>query len=1389
MIKSELDWRNFDWKYFQTLAIEIAKTLVPDCSFYEYLKPGQKQEGIDIHGFQRSNGKYFSIQCKKVNNISKSELATIINEFRSGEYFDKSSNFIIVTSADLQTPDLQKNISANKIELSNYSIEFDCWDKRVIETLLKDKWDLVSYYFGEEQAEGFCYPRFRFENLETFSPILDFIPRKITPFEKNSQAETKIWYYTQRQTYDLKEIFTKDRLATHHVCIIADAYQGKSFYLRQTAYLLQQYGENIYPILIEVKKFNEQPIQEILSKSLGAWKKIPLKDMILIIDGLDEAPTEKFIEVIKHINEFSRQYSPMNIVFSCRKLFFNKYEVQSLISGFDIFELCSLESFDVAWYLSKKLGTEINNFQSIVSHSGIGSLLYHPFYLTHLVEEFLSPPYTLPDNKVKIIDGIINRSFNTSLKRQYTSSDSINSESNKFKRIIEKFSFSLQLAGVNAFNNADMQVLFNREERLLLQHNSLILHTGEIWSFNNALFQEHIAASLLSQMSYENILGIATVGEEFKKIKTKWIQTISSLLSILNNNDSLFKKILDLIENDNIELIFQTESSKYENSLKLSLLQSLIERCATQNIRPFIVYEETIGVFISQCLNCSRYLIESLEKAENSELVKTVCCRILKTTHLNNDLQNRYLIFLKKELPHTLDGYYAGNLIEVLTVQKLGCKELIEELIIIERLNEQHEFRDNVYELILVLGLVDDFYFYGVEGLPYLVNHNKMIQHGGSEVNLEEFLLAGRKSKNLISLLKRFNFDGWLEYFQHHGGYKADFFSCFFEKLAELYKEDPFIVFPVAEFIRQLGKKYLRDEFKQVDVFIEQTNTHSIILRILIFDILKENDWELASLITKDSYDYLFFEYEIGEYGLKELRSCLSGLRYKQKTQIADDFFKLSMDITEGRIIDENESNKHKEYLDSERRRLDNDLIYIQSIDSFKIGIRKYFESYGKRTIPADDLYVDIEGHRGEIRKMTDSYFVFEYLANWHRENKTVSLNTCLKALDFGDNFEFFRAKEILDYPYKTENSDKVLFPILEKYYNDNLPLANFENCMWSSGNQHHWLRKEFLLGQIFKKFQFKTEDKYLLELIWLDTGGTRSFQSDFTNKSISIAGLVILHLSEAGKIKLRKKVIDNIKEGIKMESILGTHIGLCKQLKIVEAKDIILRCVKETTNEDYLTRNDGIDIYLELGGSIEEVFELYENLENYNDHFFFFLTRILYKTYPIEISHKGINAINSPTTELDRKIQIAQLLSEIGEFEGFVFLVNEIRKNKKSPHHIQAGHPITKTDTTLALLELSDIMYLVLDKDYNNNERFHDTARNIIIEWLYTLANKSEKDLELVVSFIKKSQKNLAVKYSNTAELNWHINKIYENFRNSDQTNKTLLEIKQLLLEIDEEN
>ena len=89
---------------------------------------------------------------------------------------------------------------------------------------------------------------------------------------------------------------------------------------------------------------------------------VAAKDLVILIDGLDEVPSDRFIEMLNHIKDFSVAHEIVHLCFSCRKLFFADYDLEGALPKFDFFELQELGYGQSFRYMENELGSERESF-------------------------------------------------------------------------------------------------------------------------------------------------------------------------------------------------------------------------------------------------------------------------------------------------------------------------------------------------------------------------------------------------------------------------------------------------------------------------------------------------------------------------------------------------------------------------------------------------------------------------------------------------------------------------------------------------------------------------------------------------------------------------------------------------------------------------------------------------------------------------------------------------------------------------------------------------------------------------------------------------------------------------------------------------------------------
>lgn len=1377
----QLQWENYNWKRFERMSIAIAQKKFPGADFQEYLKQGNDQQGVDLLSFDYQSGYKLAVQCKREESIGVTELNSIITAFTSKDLSKTCSDFILATSADMQHEKLQKRIDIIRDELKkDFNINFQCWDRNAIEKYLKDSWGIVADYFGKSAADQFCHSQVLNTSFRNIFEVKDYLPRLIYLPSANQSG-----YYLERdrKLVNLNDLFTNERSQAHKIILLGDAYQGKSSYLRQSAFLLQQSDLRLCPLFLEIKELNNRPIEEILDLNFGAWKTVPLMDLVLFIDGIDEAPTDEFLSVVKAINNFSQKYPSLSIVLSCRSLFFESYNVPNHLKNFTAYALYSLLSKDIETYLQKKLAGQADAFITLSNSKGISDFLYHPFYLVNLCDEYLSNS-SMPESKLEVIEFFISKSFKQTLDRQLAGGRIVAQDEHLFKQTAYRFALALQLAEKNSMTNEDMQKLFSSQERELLQHNSVVQINKGNWSLTNAIFQEHFTAYLLAKLDFNTILTFSTVGINIRKIKLRWLQTIASFLSFTEETNPIRKQLITFIEADNIEFLFMTERSKFSKAFRKELLKKLFKKCIDTGTWPLLISESHIAGFIDDIESAVSDLLTLLKSAKTIN-GKYLIIRTLRYMSVPDDTGGSLLKAIVAEISKTTDPDFAGQCVKLLSSNKLGNKSTLDKLLKLSGIIEQHPFRDGLYDYILQFGLQEEYYDFAIDGIAYYIRHNQSVSHGGSEFNMERVFLATRKRSNVEKIIQKMTDDEWLEKIRYGSSQAKNFITRLMETCEEIFAIDPTVIFPIAKYIKILGRNFLRSEYIEIDDFLERTDTNKLVVRILLNQIFNDNNWELGSLITSDSYDYILFEFEESDFNMMKLKNCMSGLRYKKRDEILDQFRSLCIAVTGGRIV-EPYSKEAEEYHKFEAIKRRNDKRYIESGASFRKGLIRYFKAYGKKSIPDNDFYIDVTDR--VQRKQTDSNFIFSMLLDSHRAGKPVSQNNLLKFVDKPESFELFRAYEILDYNFMDETDKQFYLPILESYYRKIVSTEKFENCKYMDGETHKFLRRPTLAISIYEKFGFETTDEQLMNFVWVDDAGINSFRESSYNNKKSISQQIINRLDDRGKLRFKQKIVANLKLGIKYPSVLGTHIGLCGHLKIREAKDEILKVIKKKTLGNYYLP-DIVKIYLDLGGDTAEIVKIYSMLTAYEEWWYIKMTNIVSPSHPkeaIESLTKAFNTLDDSKVnpgDTKSKVEIARLLANLGELSGFRYLVNELRINRKAPYHIQGTLSIKILDTAITLNEIADTIPLLIDEDLKRARDFHESAPNLLSEWLTEWASKSEADLTLVLAFLETKRKALKRKgITNTTDLFYYQNRLLENFRKSDETGKPVDTIKTLI-------
>lgn len=1354
MNQSMLSWSKVNWKDFQKISLFIYREQTGDPGIEEYLHQGHFQDSIDLLSFKQDSGKQCCIQCKH-SDLSLAQLKNIVSLFLKSSFADTTETFIITTTADLQKPVIQSWITNQKIWLrEEFGLAFDVWDVQRLNDALIKQYTLVEKYFGISDAMAHCFqPALKVPELQQ---VQGFISRYIQPHADIADGESREFGEQPHSTLSLTDLLA---LPTEKkgICLIAEAYEGKSSLFRQTAWELSRLDLAIVPLPLDLKFCSVLPIAQLLSDHFGSWLSVPAKDLVVLIDGLDEVPAEQFNTVIAHIRDFSRKHPAVRVVFSCRTMFYKYQNVEDELPGFGLYELLDLHTGQIFTYLEGKLGDRERamSFYTKMNNLGIWNLLDTPFYLIQLAKWFNDPAQEMPKTKIAIATRFVDESLSLSATRKLRNGLSLDKYKTKYRNALQQLALLLQIKGLNACQNELLQELFTQADIDLLTHSSILNIRNGQWSFINALFQEQLAALALQKLDANTVVNLVTLGDKIKKISRKWIQTLATYLSLLPKDNTDREQLVEVIESDNIELLALSEGSKFSLEFRLEVLRKILKRTNRHQARLVAIEESNLASFAGSDDEVVDELLAML-LMDTAVIVRIVACRTLRYLTLTASQAGRYAL-MAKQLLITIENPDLGRLLlEALSHYKLGDDLFLIKFTGNPLLDSSHELRQGFYQYLASHGLVDAYYDWLLSGFPVLYTHNAGTSHFGSEKKLLHLVLTTRDGRRIRQLLQLVQGERFQKFFRVDKVTTKAFYRSLAKVCAEIYTADLTVIFPVVNYLMFTGRHHHNSEPNEMVEFLEITQSFSLGFRIaLSADKLDQQNYAFSGALNRSCYDDIFYAIEEGLMTQEQFNICCNGLYYNSRWEEAEQLENFAAKIAGFK----NEPNSEAlSYREAQERKRKNDLRYIGSRDAFRKGIIQLFETAGKNTISIPELHkrFDEDNPLIEINSSLLTSFIGQ-----QADDKEATLEKCLEAVDDELYFKIWRADKLMQ-SYVIQYYPDLVNGLIKNYYDKEINTFPFPHVTVDSPRNILYQASQLL--KIWANYQFPTSDEVLLEFIRVNIEGYNGIHYAEINQRKSVTALLLKHFDDR-KYLLKQRILINLETGLRNALVIGTHMEFCRVLQIREAIPYILNFI---VNKQSKTRNedDFMTLYVMLGGPHADLVPIFHSIEDLNSYLFIFMVKLLQQSHKELVIEKLLSCLRSRNTLHDRKIEAARHLAQLSNEEGFTYLLSKLQAGKIGPFNIQGEIAIWNVATGWGLTQLKPLIYIMLDEK-TEEIRFHESPKYLLLEILNGFAAKSEIDLEIVTSFMNQCVDDLAADYpKNSGHLGWHAEQMTERYR-----------------------
>jgi hypothetical protein len=357
-------------------------------------------------------------------------------------------------------------------------------------------------------------------------------------------------------------------------------------------------------------------------------------------------------------------------------------------------------------------------------------------------------------------------------------------------------------------------------------------------------------------------------------------------------------------------------------------------------------------------------------------------------------------------------------------------------------------------------------------------------------------------------------------------------------------------------------------------------------------------------------------------------------------------------------------------------------------------------------------------------------------------KNRKINQEEALKWFENDDYVEWFQISLI--YQYLSRNEGLQISEEQINWINDwslkNLENVNFKEALTQKENGSTSSDyRAIYLSYFLRKFDFSYPDNVLLDMISFDH-----------MKDFGWVGIDYLK-EKLDSESIRKRIIQNLREGINVVPVLINHVDYVIENKIEDLYPIIHREILNEKLDDH-DRRTILDKYFE---STEDIKGLKEILSNSDESIRWEIVKKLYEEQDFDyLESYLLNIIHSDFDE-EEKIKAAEFLVRLNNMEGLKYYSTWLTRDwltRDKP----SEYNYSKTECLCKLRNKEAIPYLLdLLKQSYEMKIHHDGInylRNGVLDGFNRIALKSDENFEKVVAslrgFMEEHKETKNVKY-----------------------------------------
>jgi hypothetical protein len=1202
--------------------------------------------------------------------------------------------------------------------------------------------------------------------------MLNYIPRKL--LEREQYYKYEEYLLSDKEAHKLYDLILQGE---KNLVLLGDAGSGKSTELCAVAQQLVKKGiVDHVPVLIELNTYTNEDVVDYVATKIGKDSsqilQLEQSRLVFLFDEFDQV-TNKEVATRK-IKNFIKQYEKAVFVIACRT---NFYSEQFDNYNFKIFNILLLDQEEISDYLKKVLGSESIYFLKQLQNTSFHELVRNPFFLKILVDIY-NVDKIIPDNAGQVLERIIAISFEKDMARPSKYGFGDKYTFSEIESTLMRLALVMETLQRNFITLDELKkIIPNKEIReVVADELSLVRKSkknGAVYEFQHNNFQEYLAAKLLSNEKFDTILNFITFRSviernwikniqsifkyidfstygfklskilatflEKKKYRTiekvipSWMNTVAFLCQQAKDN-TLFKYFLQYEP----ELTLKFESAWINDEIKEVIFKTIFKKITDNKIwlgrgvneNELARLATTSGKYVKGIYD---YLMDYARSAEHY-IYRYNAIRILGEMKgpERSPLKQLLLKYIKDE---TENSSVRNICFYSLVSLGMNTEDVLDELRYLK--DSDNEFiLSGLYHLITENGHADKYVDILIEGLPHLRIHSgRSFTLANAIWNLTKGIEKVASPGSVRKIIQYLS-ENPIDFREYYIGKSLD---RIVDNMIVAYKSDPTIYEDVKKLILIAQEHHDREIISKLAKFVRTTNTSYNLFKEVYQDNIENNYDLLAVIADEPSMEFLIDENVKGKLNDNKFQILLNHLPLEMFN-----YWLPIVNRKTGKFI----PGPKVDFKKQEKERLHREIQIILSRDEYLKEVQYIYNSSKKNALNSDDVHkiifdnyekakfdklvlnsleditsaieksnITFDDVKAKILKMDYDEFTYSRIFNLFNQGAEIDLT-----VDQINVIKAYCNKKIINFDFRTA---------LKVNKNGTFTTSSLALCLW----------------YFYRKFKLTYPENVLLDMLSYDWIEGREYVGiDYLEQKLT-------------HDKIKKRILDNLCNGIEPASVLENHIKFCKKYRIMESFDYLCQIVEKSSIS--------IDIRL----LALETIETFPNSSSYLEKMLNSAElKLFVKSAEILMSRNNVVCVEQLLRTLkypdeNFAFEAARLLIERQNLIAILFYLKYIKKNKKFTLDIHRLNILASINNVKALPMLFVLLKTYYENGGEGGQDLFERLDNSIFTALKNIARQKYSNYLLVRKKMERFIKRHKSKFKQTEYVNYIYNEMEKDF------------------------